>query len=179
MANLFTKWRNSHGFGVHSPFAFQIVKRVINPGSAYRYYAEEGIMGFPNVNHEEKRHAVKVHRLANMCNFKNAYFAFPLPEIIKVSLKASGCKIHICPQRQQTFPTKSLLIFNEESFRPEVSQKILQTPGNAIIIYTSSQRLYSEKIRDILNSGIIIEGNKSLLVLSRVQTQPVTYKMDL
>lgn len=35
------RWRHRHGHGVHSPFAYQLIREVITPGRKYRYYAEE------------------------------------------------------------------------------------------------------------------------------------------
>ncbi len=35
------RWRHRHGFGVHSPFAYQLIREVITPRRIYCYYAEE------------------------------------------------------------------------------------------------------------------------------------------
>lgn len=35
------RWRHTHGYGVHSPLAFRIVKECIRPDAAYAYYADE------------------------------------------------------------------------------------------------------------------------------------------
>lgn len=40
---MFDRWRNSHGFGVHSPFGYQLVERVVRPCRGYAYYAYDDI----------------------------------------------------------------------------------------------------------------------------------------
>ncbi len=35
------RWRHSHGFGVHSPAGFMLVKDVVRPRRRYRYYGED------------------------------------------------------------------------------------------------------------------------------------------
>ena len=40
---MFDRWRNSHGFGAHSPFGYQLVERVVRPCRGYAYYAYDDI----------------------------------------------------------------------------------------------------------------------------------------
>lgn len=35
--------RTRRGFGVHSPFAFEFITHVLNPGNGYAYYAEDAV----------------------------------------------------------------------------------------------------------------------------------------
>ena len=36
----FRRWRHSRGFGIHSPFAYRLVKEAICPDRGYLYYEE-------------------------------------------------------------------------------------------------------------------------------------------
>lgn len=38
--SLYKRWRHTRGFGVHSPFAYRMVKEVVSPPRGYAYYAE-------------------------------------------------------------------------------------------------------------------------------------------
>ncbi len=40
LANAYLRWRHSHGFGVHSPFAYNLVTMAVRPGK-YGYYGYE------------------------------------------------------------------------------------------------------------------------------------------
>ena len=35
----YKRWRHGHGFGVHSPYAYRLVRDVLRPGRGYAYYA--------------------------------------------------------------------------------------------------------------------------------------------
>ncbi len=37
--NWYKRWRHGHGFGVHSPYAYRLVRDVLRPGRGYAYYA--------------------------------------------------------------------------------------------------------------------------------------------
>ncbi len=41
--NKFKRWRSSKGFGVHSPYAFRLVRDVLQTSRSYSYYAYEDI----------------------------------------------------------------------------------------------------------------------------------------
>lgn len=39
LVNRYKRWRHGHGFGVHSPYAYRLVRDVLRPGRGYAYYA--------------------------------------------------------------------------------------------------------------------------------------------
>ncbi len=41
LAGAYRRWRHTRGFGIHSPFAYRLVKEVVSPSPGYLYYAEE------------------------------------------------------------------------------------------------------------------------------------------
>lgn len=44
LSRWYKSWRHGHGFGVHSPFAYRMVREVLRPPHGYAFYAEKGIM---------------------------------------------------------------------------------------------------------------------------------------
>lgn len=58
----YVRWRHSHGFGVHSPFAYDLIKMAIRPGS-YEFYGYQdidnvvygaGYKGYPKSRHDAR-----------------------------------------------------------------------------------------------------------------------------
>lgn len=69
--------RHRLGFGVHSPFAYRVVKEIIAPGRKYRYYAEKAIAAHDSPSRHLTRLALVVHRLAGRFSYKVKYDALP------------------------------------------------------------------------------------------------------
>lgn len=68
----YVRWRHSHGFGVHSPFAYNLVDMAVRPG-IYGYYGYDeidrvtlgaGYKGYPESRHDARlllRFLVQLH----------------------------------------------------------------------------------------------------------------------
>lgn len=73
----FSRRRHRLGFGVHSPFAYSMVKDIIAPSARYRYYAEETIADSSRCSRHITRLAIIVHRLVGRNNYKTHITALP------------------------------------------------------------------------------------------------------
>lgn len=172
------RWRNSHGFGVHSPFGYQIAKRVVCPGHLYSYYAEQELMSAPADNIQTNRHAVKLLRLAAVCGFKCAYSSFPLPQLWKCALREGGCRLNH-ESRPHMNQGNRILYLTDSAGNSGNIKDVLQSPGNGVIYYCPDSRNGVTLLRQLLESGIIIEGKGCAIAIARLQTQPVIYRMDI
>lgn len=43
LSRWYKRWRHGHGYGVHSPFAYRMVREVLRPPNSYAYYAENDL----------------------------------------------------------------------------------------------------------------------------------------
>lgn len=184
-----TRWRNSHGFGVHSPFGFKIAKGVVSPGNNYSYYAEPEIIRlarrdkFPTL---QARHFVKLHRLVCMLNIRYAYTSVKLNRCMQLALSRAGVTISknkVCPITSNAGDLSNSSMHSLHIFEGDISgnivREILSIPGNVLIIYNRDPLSLSRTLKTQLDSGIIISGHFCTLAFSRIQTQPVCYQMDL
>lgn len=64
--NIFTRWRHSKGYGVHSPLAFRIVTECVRPPRGYAFYADDLIDAKFNGLPDKKRYERMKIRLANL-----------------------------------------------------------------------------------------------------------------
>ena len=95
---MFTRWRNSHGFGVHSPFGFQLVERVIKRQRGYAYYAEEDIDRCCLLKHSRgnlAKGARMLLRLACMLKFESAFLRPDAHPAFHAALKGANSRIRI------------------------------------------------------------------------------------
>lgn len=93
---MLTRWRNTRGFGVHSPFGFQIVKRVIKSQSGYAYYAYADIERCCHKDHTGKKTAEEAKmllRLTCMVKADSIFLTPDCPKAFKTSLRGANSKI--------------------------------------------------------------------------------------
>lgn len=93
---MLTRWRNTRGFGVHSPFGFQIVKRVIKSQSDYAYYAYADIERCCHKDHTGKKTAEEAKmllRLTCMVKADSIFLSPDCPKAFRTALRGANSKI--------------------------------------------------------------------------------------
>lgn len=93
---MLTRWRNTRGFGVHSPFGFQIVKRVIKSPGGYAYYAYADIEHCCHKDHTVKKTAEEAKmllRLTCMVKADSIFLTPDCPKAFKTALRGANSKI--------------------------------------------------------------------------------------
>ena len=93
---MLTRWRNTRGFGVHSPFGFQIVKRVIKSQSGYAYYAYADIERCCHKDHTGQKTAEEAKmllRLTCMVKADSIFLPPDCPKAFKTALRGANSKI--------------------------------------------------------------------------------------
>lgn len=93
---MLTRWRNTRGFGVHSPFGFQIVKRVIKNPGGYAYYAYADIERCCHNDHTGKKtteEAKMLLRLTCMVKADSIFLTPDCPKAFKTALRGANSKI--------------------------------------------------------------------------------------
>ncbi len=64
--NYLKRWRHTHGYGVHSPLAFRIVKDCIHPDNRYGFYCDAYLDFEYHEDHRGLRRARMIIRLLNL-----------------------------------------------------------------------------------------------------------------
>lgn len=177
------RWRNSRGFGVHSPFGYALTQRVVHIGKDYAYYAEKAITRYgKTVGKEEIEivHAIKLHRFAAMIQAETVYHNGPISKLQRMAFEQAGCKIrhtgNVSPTEAITRPC--ILIGHKEEFSDDLIREFLCVPDNSLIIYSQDSNGTANKMMTLVNSGIVVEGINCVLAVGRKQTQPNLYKMN-
>ena len=52
---MFSRWHHKRGYGVHSPFAFEVILEGVAPRRGYLYYEEEAIDAAPGLSRAVRR----------------------------------------------------------------------------------------------------------------------------
>ena len=75
IAESYKRWRHTRGYGVHSPYAYSVVKEVVRPGRRYAYYGYDDIDNAIDSNavRHARRMATTLLRLAAFLRTDTAF----------------------------------------------------------------------------------------------------------
>lgn len=165
------RFRNSRGFGVHSPFGYSITQRVTNLGSDYAYYAEREIRKLGKSQRESTeavRHAIMLHRLAAMFPPGTKFLTNRKPsKLQRLAIERAGCILKSGERRAESG--------EDSAYAPS---RGLDKGCSIYIQYTEEPEKEALETLNQLRSGIIFEGIRCVIAIPRPQTQPVIYKLN-
>lgn len=157
----YRRWRHSRGFGVHSPFAYSIVRDALHPPRGYAFYAEE----CPKIDVPRRFHSMKPRillRLLLTLKVKNAiagddvvFLGADLPSAYSFAIKSAGMKVRKSPMKADFF-----------IIAPDFRGKLptLQ-PTQAMMIMDPAK--FPDEIGNFLKKGLIIDSKKYRLLINR------------
>ena len=181
MIEAYKRWRHSRGFGVHSPFAYDLVRMAIRPGRGYGYY------GYNLIEREALRlsaaSATRRDRcdarlllgiLAQLC-IRRLILPKGLP-LMEAAAKGAGAKT------LTSFPVR----FKEGDFL--LARRDCTEAGgkegvrNAIISGTpvmilEPDRSVAEAGISAMTDGLVMTGTRILLLIPRKDMVLTTYSM--
>lgn len=184
------RWRNTHGFGVHSPFGFQFTQRVVNLGKKYSFYAEEELRNQAahlNLNRTALNDAVMLLRLNALSPVSAARIsrqAKELSPLITEAWRAAGLTdINIVDSPVDIIVNKlsqnsaTILAAVGSELTLEDMTRHLTTPGNTLFIIDAPRGVSRQLLQN--ENLLIISGPKNLLAIRRPQMQSLLYHMHI
>lgn len=177
---MFRRWRNSHGFGVHSPFGFQLVEQVIKRQSGYAYYA------YADIDRCCRRHpssratageAKMLLRLACMLKIDRAFLPKDAHKAFFLALRsaASGVKFSHNPAKTEIC---DLVASRKDMIACDKLCSFISHPDRTLLIKDIPDG-WCDRVFAAMNEGIMIIGKRNVIVISRRQMQKVSYVMNI
>lgn len=182
IAEAYRRWRHGRGYGVHSPFAYELVKQVVRPERGYAYYGygaiDDALMNLPR--HERmrhmKRHARILLRLAGRLGFRSAFLpkaqiAAPFITALlaansKMSLHYASADIHRCD-----------LVLSSRNFIPLPLLRDYLSHDGKVLCMNYTPPGWPELLFDALPQGLMLRDRKSLIIINRPQMQKISYNI--
>ncbi len=182
----YLRWRHRRGFGVHSPFAYDIVTTAINPGS-YGYYGYEEIdrilLSAAEYGGALRKDAKLLLRLLIHLRSRRLLLPSSAPGLTKsvmtAAAKAAGVASHIFKEGKAPKASPGdFLLFNghttlmttdELRDRLQLGTAMMitdPTPGQIAWLYDSSR------------NGVIFEGTRLILAIPHPDMAFVAYTMQ-
>ncbi len=175
---MFTRWRNSHGFGVHSPFGFQFVERVIARQKSYAYYAYADIDRCCKHEHYSHRVAEEAKMLLRLMCFLEPRSIYLPPDSLKIfqtALKGFNSKLRIVRNPLNAGACDIIASSGNDIPLDRLKEFISET-GKSILLKDAPPEWHGI-LFETMREGIMIQGGSNAIIMSRPQMQKVTYSM--
>ncbi len=177
-STMFQRWRHAHGYGVHSPFGYQLVSRAVCPGS-YAWYGYEDIEN--SIPHGISR---RVRREARMF-LRLVATLTPQSVVIPNGIEAPYlAALHAADSRIKTThamcsAAECELICTHGDFVPlDIIKTSLQIPGHWVTVRDVPEG-WDDEIFEALPQGLVFRGKHNLLVIHRPGMQKILYPMSI
>ncbi len=174
---MFDRWRNSHGFGVHSPFGYQLVERVVRPCRGYAYYAYDDIDRA--CSSSEHRIADKAKMLLRLVCFLRPRKVF-LPDYAHkaffIAMKSPDSKIRFIRNADKAVSDCDIIATRGDEVPLEDLRSFMSLPDRTLLIKDAPQN-WCDSVFEAMNEGIMIRGRRNAICISRSGMQKVSYLM--
>lgn len=170
--------RHTYGFGVHSPFAFRMVKDVVRPGRVYSWYGYEDIDAAVNSRRAGmgiERRAKMFHRLLCFLNPSSLFLQHGADPIYFTAASTSGKGMRI--ERKPRNAESCEMIASHGDFIPlDTLKRHIAAPGHSIILLDGPHG-WSETLFDMLPEGLMFHSKKNAIIVNRPGMMKVKYSM--
>lgn len=175
----YVRWRHSHGFGVHSPFAYILVQMAVNPG-IYGYYGYSDIdrvilaPGFKGYPHSRKDARLLLRMLVNLRS-KRLLLPEGLPAM-RAAAEAAGIGCVQFKENTLPKPHPGDLLVTVPLFPPPAEIAAHIKAGTAIMAISPSKECV-ETMYDSCKRGLILHGVRIIIAVPREEMTFVAYSM--
>lgn len=180
ISQAYKRWRHSRGFGVHSPYAYDLIKSVVSPGN-YAYYGywdiDKAILS-PQAHDYPflRKDARLLLRLLVWLKSSRLLIYPPQQTVFSTVAAAAGIKYADISNLKTLAPKAGdLLLISGKSPRDGEGAKII-TEGVGIIAFDPSKRLRKE-MTEAMKDGLILEGTRILLAIPRPEMVLTSYSI--
>lgn len=166
-------WRHSRGYGIHSPFAYSLVREAINPGRGYGWYGYEAI-DVAMHSGLSQRDWIEARLLLRTGAFLDAdiYSDKPLAGLMKTAADAlSGMKFKANADAIANLQRNKLYV----AFSPDGIEEKLAN-GEAVIAFRPSAQV-REKVMSFSGRGLLLYGKKGVLAVPNQSMAFTCYEM--
>ncbi len=175
----YIRWRHSRGFGVHSPYAYRLVKEVLHPsGVTYYGYAEIGdTFNGKAFSSRLYREACMLLRLVNFLQPQRIFITPGAEGCHHTALRCADSRLRVVtdPDMAEGSP---LWLVKGEGVTLEQLLRHLSTPGNALGILNPSAAEYRALLA-ALPEGVAFRSPRSAIFIHRPQTARIEYAINL
>lgn len=180
----YRRWRHGHGYGVHSPFAYLMVKEVVRPGNGYDYYGydciNEACAAMPRDHRHRhmRRHARILLRLVARLDIRSAYLpksSIDGPYVVSLHAANSAIELHC----NGTDMNRCDLVLTAGDYIPlDRLHDFISRDGKVIGMYDVPPG-WADALFDFLPHGLMLRDHNSFILINRPDMQKLMYLIRL
>lgn len=171
----YRSWRHTRGYGVHSPFAFEIVE-LLRERRDCRFYAEDSLK--PDAIDEGGSRLWKdtrmLHRLCSRFAAGRVWLPSDAPESIRNAVALASSRHRIVSETGQEKDCDMI-------FMPSVSicEAAAALPDGGVAVLMSADSGEAEKALRMIPGGLLLKGRTRTLIFRRDTMRHNSYTMAL
>lgn len=173
----YLRWRHSHGFGVHSPFAYELVTSVVRPGK-YGYYGYRDIDisldAAGNFTARRRNDARLLLRLLVVMRSRRLIHSSTLSPETRAAAKAAGASCVSLRKCQDPGRPGDLLLSTGDIPSSTVGRFI---DAGVHVLALDPPRELSSRFEAMTSNGIVFIGKRIILAVPRQLTATAVYSM--
>lgn len=177
----YVRWRHSHGYGIHSPFAYNLVKMAVRPGP-YEFYGYEdidrvtygaGYKGYPH----SRSDARLILRLLVQLHTRRLLLPDGLPAVVAAADAAAvPCVIFSTPEEiPEPHPDDMLITVSDIIPSAEIKRRLEKETTVLALMPSATQT--AAIYEACAPHGLIFHGVRILLAVPRKEMAFVAYTM--
>lgn len=181
----YKRWRHTRGFGVHSPFAYRLIRYAIRPRPDYAFYADEELEDLAlssGCSGPELRRAKKLLRLAVTLDFRKAVIWLPgerecFLRLCEAALKAADSAMTVSRNPED--------LLGSDFFWSDAREVPLETiclflhKENRVVLLEASGKCEETEIFKWLPEGVMLYGRRRLLAVHKPGVMKISYSVNV
>lgn len=173
----YRRWRHTKGYGVHSPYAYRLVKLALHPARGYGYYGydaiEETLPAGESYGQTKRKDARLLLRLAATAGARRVVAETVPPVWLEVAAEAAGAEVAVVSDSEAPRSDDILLLRGNGS----CASAARWLEANAIVMALDP----GDRLRGVLASpraeGLLFDGKRIIIASGRREMAFVRYDM--